>query len=411
MEAAFADASPGDTILIKGGTYGAQSLPVRSSFSAATQDATFAPATGESVTFTGDIVILASHVRLVGGKPYNLKMTAGTQLWIDPFTTPTSGTDQTHNVLAQNIDGANFNIGPVKDNVTIKGGDWGPSLSCSGGDENQITASTSLPGVSPNGVTLDGIVIHDQNTSDAVRCHTGGLVVQGGTNITIRNSTFANNAIYDLIVDDPTNGTFPLRDWVIENNWFGSPVHVSGSGDTCPSGYAVCAGQADIQWKWHGVNPTNWLIRYNSFGNGIAPNWGDDAGSTWTNFRIIANTGGMLTDWDPADWHICEIASKPGVSVKYNAWTPFDTLGYSLANTPTCGDTTNKLLAPISNYVMSNLPYVNPTPSTIDYHLKAGTLAQDIATPTTSDYTINTDIDIGTRPLGAARDAGSHDRG
>jgi hypothetical protein len=105
---------------------------------------------------------------------------------------------------------------------------------------------------------------------------------------------------------------------------------------------------------------------------------------------------------------VCEIA-HPGVTIKYNAWVPFDNLGASAD--PTCGDPTNKAIAPVSNFVMSNQPYVNPNPGSSDFHLKPGTAAQDFVSPTASDYTAPTDIDGQARPMGAGRDAGSDEKG
>ncbi|HEV3477932.1 MAG TPA: hypothetical protein VG144_00630, partial [Gaiellaceae bacterium] len=55
-------------------------------------------------------------------------------------------------------------------------------------------------------------------------------------------------------------------------------------------------------------------------------------------------------------------------------------------------------------------PYVNPVGGTAgDYHVTGGP-AVDLVTPSDGDYDLADDIDRQSRPLGAARDAGSDER-
>jgi chitodextrinase len=383
-------AQPGQTVQIGAGTYAGQTLGVDSSKLNAAADVTLI--TSGTVSLTGDLQILGSHVYVKG------PISAGNhnKLLIDSISMP----QRTHNVTVEGFDGEDFVVGPAS-YVTIKGGDFGPSVGCQDGGEyeNKISASSALPGVAPDHVTIDGASLHDADTVNSVSCHNGGLNIVGGTFLTIRNSKFFKNMVYDIEFDDFT-GSFPLHDVTIENNWFDAPTGASDGVGGCQSG-VNCKGEADVQIKWNGVAAQNWLVRFNSFANGFAPEWGG-APPSYSNFRIVANAGG--NSWDGGKWMACRPAGKSGVTIGYNAWLGFDNMG-SAPSTAKCGSTDVSLGSPV-NYVMSALPYVNPSVTSPDFHLKAGTAAQGIVTPTTSDYSLATDMDGNPRPAGA-RDAGA----
>ncbi|HEU4975480.1 MAG TPA: LamG-like jellyroll fold domain-containing protein [Baekduia sp.] len=397
---AFQSAAPGDVVLVRGGSYGAQTIPVRSAMSSASADVIFEIAPGEVATFTGDIAILGSHVVLRGRTgPYNLRMAADTKLKVDHWTTPTSGADRTHDVRVDNVDGANFQIGPVAANVLIHGGDWGPSTSCSGGDENVISGAN---GQTPNGITLDGVLIHDQNTTSAASCHTGGLLIQGATNLAIRNARFWKNTIYDVMFDDFTGG-FGTSHITIEDNWFAPPVQ------PLPDDTTADPAAADVQVKWNGVAAEDWLVRFNSFGNGMDAAWNGDPPS-WSNYRFIGNTGGSI--WDGSAYNACRGAGQPGVTIAYNAFVAIDNLGSSGSRGPTCGGNGNVSLGKVGDYGdLSQHPYASSSVTSPDFHLRAGTAAQDHVPTGAADSGLGRDIDGDARPAGGARDAGADERG
>lgn len=385
-------AAPGAVVQIAGGSYGAQTLGVDSSKTSATQDVTLQPAAGSTVTLTGDLTILGSHVWVKGP----IGAGAHNKLYVDLVGQPS----HTHNVTVDGFDGEDFVVGPASF-VTIRGGDFGPSVGCqdTGEYENKVSASSALPGVAPDHVTIEGNVLHDQTTANSVSCHNGGLNIVGGTFLTIRGNKFFKDMVYDIEFDDFT-GSFPLSDVTIENNWFDAPTGALDGAGGCSSN-VNCVGEADVQVKWNGVAAKSWLVRFNSFANGFAPEWGG-APPSYTSFRIVGNVGGNA--WDGTKYMACRPAGKAGVTMGYNAWVGFDNLG-SAPSSATCS-TTDASLGPKVNYAMSALPYVGPSVTAPDFHLKAGTVAENLVTPTTSDYSLSTDIDGQARTPGA-REAGS----
>src|SRR5205814_568738 len=141
--------------------------------------------------------------------------------------------------------------------ITIRGGDWGPSTACharnsdsdpaswcpvgspyaaTGNDgttgpnyENNIGPDDEVhPLQWPHDITIDGARIHDQNSLDLGTMHTGGLFLISGYDITIRNTAFQRNAVYDVQVQDFTadgccvHQFGPAHDVTLENNWFGA---------------------------------------------------------------------------------------------------------------------------------------------------------------------------------------------
>ena len=379
------------------GTYGAQTI---SSSSRVNTDATAVRflADGGRVVFTGDVTILANYVTLDGqasAAPYDF-VNDRHMLAIGQ-----SGNEGVHHVTVNNFDGRNFDITAAA-NVTLRGGDYGPSVACRPGTypgdqtENMITG-TSGASSTPHDITIDGIVVHDFNTDNASACHSGGLLVQGGSNVTIRNSRFYRNMVYDILWDDFT-GSFGLHDWTIENNWFGAPVI------PLPGDQVVDPAAADLQIKWNGVAATNWLVRFNSFALGFAPEWGGAPGS-YTNFRVVGNTG--QTYWDGSDFQTFAGCGKAGVTYAYNAFGAIDNLGSAGSARPRCAATDVYLGRMASNYDLSATPYVSQSIANPDFRLAPGTLAQDRVTGTGTDASLSTDITGLSRPQGTASDAGA----
>jgi chitodextrinase len=390
---AYQVAAPGQVVQIAAGTYAGQTIAVDSSMSSATQDITFVTAPGATVTLTGDLQILGSHVHIVGP----IATDQHHKLLIDSIPSP----QRTHNVTVENFSGEDFVIGPAS-YVTVKGGSFGPSVGCqdTGEYENKISASNNLPGVAPDHITIDGVTIHDQTTVNSVSCHNGGLNIVGSTFLTIENSKWYKAMVYDIEFDDFT-GSFPLHDIVIQNNWFDAPTGALDNVGGCSTG-VNCAGEADVQVKWNGVAAQSWLVRFNSFANGFAPEW-DGPPPSYSNFRVVGNAGGNA--WNGSAWMACAPAGKSGVTIAYNAWAGLDNLGSAPASA-TCSST-DVSLGPVTNYATTYLPYVNPSVTAPDFHLKSGTKAENLVTPTTADYSLATDIDGQTRSV--PRDAGSDD--
>jgi hypothetical protein len=391
---AYHVATPGATIEIAGGTYPAQTVNLDLTKLDATSDVVFQPAAGATVQIDGDLSMYGSHAVFRNLKLHKLVSEAS------------AGALTSHDVVFENLDGETFNIGPNY-RITIKGGDWGPSLACHARDstydpatwcpagsphaatgndgnagdwENHVGPDGNILSQWPHDILITGARIHDQNSTDLDAMHTGGLFLISGHDIAIRNTVFQQNAVYDLQVQDFTSPdccgmTFgPAHDVVLENNWFGAPVR----GVNDPGGDTFNDNQPELQLDpRHGACWTNWLIRYNSFVNGVAP--GLDAGACFDNVRFVGNVG------EAPGPPQC-FTGAAGLTWDHNAW-----LG------GTCDPT---------DATLTSLPYTNTKIGAEDFHLTSGP-AVDLVPGTTADERLGTDIDGQARPLGPAWDAGA----
>jgi chitodextrinase len=373
FDRAYRVAQPGDTIQLAGGTYPDQTINVDTSKVGASADVVFQPAATATVTINGDLNVYGSHIDFRGSaSPYNIKLH-------NLEVIGTAGSNTANHDTFENLDGAGFEIGPTSF-ITIKGGDWGPNYVCGGGGtvENKIGPDGAIMNQWPTNIVLDGLYIHDQNSEDLNNCHMGGLFLVSGGPITLQNSVFSQNVVYQIQIQDFTNASCcgmdfgPPHDLTIQNNWFGPPV--TGLAD--PGGDQANDNQPELQFDTR--NSTCWkniLIRNNSVTNGIDMSF--DNPSCYQNVRVVGNVGGIQPCFS-------------GVVFGYNAWVG-----------GTCASTDVQL---------GSLPYVSRTIGAEDYHLTGGP-AQDLVTPTTSDYALMTDIDGQARPIGPARDAGADERG
>jgi hypothetical protein len=402
FDRAYRVARPGDTIRLAGGTYPAQLVRVDVSKVSASRNVVFQPAPGATVKIAGELTMYGSHATFLGsGNPSNFRLQKLTSV-------ATAGKTTSNHVTFVNLDGETFTIGPNYA-ITIKGGDWGPSVACharnsktkratwcpagspharvgndgsQGSYENGIGPDGTIKNQWPHDILLDGLTIHDQNSLDLTEMHQGGLFIISGYGITIRNSKFLRNVVYQIQVQDFTNRACcgmsfgPLRNVVIENNWFGQPV----TGLSDPGGDHTDDNQPELQLDPRGGSCwSNWLVRFNSFHNG--PALGFDAEPCFDRFRMIGNIGehpGLQ----------CFPDAK-GLTWAYNAW-----MGGR------CGAT---------DVALTSLPYANTTIGSEDYHLTGGP-AQDLVTPTGGDYALTRDIEGRHRPDGPARDAGANER-
>jgi hypothetical protein len=361
---AYRVAKPGDVIELAGGTYPTQTIGVDASKVKATADVTFQPAAGATVTINGDLDMKGSHAVF---KSINLRFLSS-----DAVRGPTTS----NHVTFVGFHGRAFLIGP-NSYITIKGGDWGPNTGPNT-EEDKVGPDGTIRGQWPTNIVLDGLYVHDQNSNDLSSQHMGGLFIISGGPITLENSHFARDVVYDVQVQDFTNPdccgmTFgPAHDVVIENNWFGQAV--TGLND--PGGDGADDNQPELQLDPRGGKCwQNWLIRFNSFARG--PALGFDADPCFNNVRVVGNVGqhpGLQCFYGAA-----------GLTWAYNAWLNGQ-----------CGST---------DAALTTLPYANATLGHEDFDLTGGP-ALGLVTATGGDYELATDIQARPRP-GGARDAGA----
>ena len=349
FDAAYEAAQPGDVVELAPGIYPSQTISQQgTSTKAAGPNIVFRRASSAPVTL-GSVNVWASNVTLDG-----LKVTDVT---VRPEDTPNRPT-RVSGVILRNLDARNFDIFSATD-VQVLGGDYGPASACGGpfgGGNNSIR---NISGVNPSNIVLDGVTIHDVQSYDLGPCHTEGLAIFAGTNVTVRNSRFYGNSVYDIFMQANSG---PISGVTLENNWFATPVGTTGRSN----GTALASS---------GVN-ANLSIRNNSFN---APISLDDNGTnpTYSNVVLSGNVGDL--PYNGCSWR--------GVSFSYNVWRNHK-----------CGQTDVSLGG-------GPLPYRNDADdSSQDYHLTGGP-AKDLipAGPALPAF----DIDGDTRPQNGAGDAGA----
>jgi hypothetical protein len=350
FDAAYRAAAAGDVVEAAGGTYPGQTIS-RDATKTGGANVVIRPALAASVTVNGNITINASYVTVQGMKAVDIGVRP-----IDVASPPV-----VTGVTLRDMDARNFGIDSAS-NVSVLGGDYGPASACGGaygGSNNSIRRNY---GHQPTNILIDGARIHDVQSYDLNACHIEGLAIFVGTNVTVRNTKFYGNSIYDIFLQANAG---PINGVTFENNWFGAPVGPTGQ----TNGSSIA---------FSGVN-SNVTLRNNSFNAPISP---DDNGQnpTFTNFVISGNVG-MLP------WNGCALR---GVTFSNNVWK-----GHA------CNSTDRNLNG-------GAMPYVNAVnTSALNYHLTGGVAVDKI--PLGSGPT--SDIDAQARPMGAGSDAGSDEMG
>jgi hypothetical protein len=271
----------------------------------------------------------------------------------------------------------NMDIGPMWFDTPNPG-----SSSGAGPDVVRIWGASPEAGASAN-VVWDGNYVHEMNrTYDCDlnnACHNDGLYIVGGGPYTIRNSAFSQVAAENIFFEYFGGGYQNVHDVLIENNWFGCLVN--SYPDNPASALNTCGASKSISFKNCAGPCENILVRYNSWYT--APN-DNETSASFSNARFIGNAGaGPL-----ASSKICTQATW-----MYNAFTSGG-----------CGSNNATVSGGLSAL------FKNPAPGFEDFHLLNSTsMANNLVTPTSSDYSLGTDFDGQTRSV--PRDAGADEYG
>lgn len=380
LNAAYQAASLGDSVLVKGGSYGSQTIddePTKDTTGLAA-DVVFDEASGESVTFSSINLGTALNA---GDGPDHLTL----RNFAAPATSRTCGMNATGSetvaelgdVTIDAIDTTCFQFFGVQ-NVQIKNSDIGPLSCAAAGDPCNSKVDAQAGGVTSNDNIKIGPynVFHDDVfasncapiSSPGDDCHGELLILFAGTNITVNSNRFYAGEVYGVMMQRA--GGAPVE-VLIENNWFGETYNSSlGAPQSSQRGTSIC---------FCGTNMTNITVRGNSFA--LNENISNEGGGTATNVNILGNTFGGPSG-----------GCFSGATFQYNTWT-----------SGTCG---------ASDLVMATLPYVNGgLLATGDYHLTgADSTADNAWASVTGLNNLTEDYDAQSRPQGANKDIGSDER-
>lgn len=291
MNRAYQVAQPGQTVSVASGTYSSQVIQNRSDITSSGcsqsnpgQCITF---TGTGVTINGVLEIHGSGIWVNGGTsyggPYGIRVTgyADTETFV-------AGQYPT-NIVVSGVHSTSFGIFN-SNNVTFTDMEVGPATVSSGcgilqgpGIENKIGFGNGITTGVPNNITLDGLIIHDQNGDSgriASDCHFGGLFFVTANGAIIKNSTFYNNVVYNVQVQN-FGGAPPATNVTFTNDAFGCATNwiYQGMG---------CDGQSSIQFDY---TPNQWFITNNAF-NETLPGWSCIVTcSTLSGLTATCNTG------------------------------------------------------------------------------------------------------------------------
>ncbi len=323
MNRAYHLATPGQSVQMLAGSYPGQAINSDSS-KTSSSDVVFMPAEGASVQVTGTIYVFASHVTIENITVQDVTMGNYDQ---------TAGRPDPTDITLQNLTGRNFEIDSTT-NVTIEGGSWGPASACggpNGGNNDSIRQPTST---APANILIDNTVIHDVQSYNLVECHIEGLAIFAGTNVTVSNSKFYGNSVYDVFMQ-ANSGGHP-NNITLSNNWFATTVDNSGAnGQPVGSGNGIALGNE---------LSANVTIDSNHFNDALNLN---DAGdiSKFTNVHVHGNVGimpysnypcGSLSgiEWSENIWQNDKCASTDidlnGAAMPYKKATNDATLDYTL---------------------------------------------------------------------------------
>ena len=386
FQRAYAVAQPGQTVEVAGGTYGNQN--VRAVAGKGAPNIVFRPAAGARVIVAGisfggngDPNLGPRNITLRGMETTYKGTAPAAQNQRSIFVGPGSKFIRLEHMDAGSVDSW------FADNLAVIGGDYGPCYAVGVGSN---VCGNNKQDVSTN-VLIDGVTFHDMRFDDScfasgADCHWECMYLNGGRNVTIRNSKFFRCALFNIFVtiSGPDAKAIGHKNLVIENNWFATPWTESAGGG------GTASRASGIALAWCKNSPAEGYqdvyVRFNSFAANTSF-WSDDnATCTWNNVNFIGNVSQFQGSCDPRSTYA------------YNIWSTTYRNGK-------CG---------ASDLILgSSFPYVNgsSTDPGFDYHLTGATSAMENLVPTTVPGGCPaTDFDGQLRPAGTHCDAGSDER-
>jgi hypothetical protein len=337
----------------------------------------FRPVKGAKVVLRGLSIGGAHHVTLRGmslsykGSAPGARNQEG--IWVGPGS---------RHIRLERMDAGNVHTW-FADHVTVLGGDYGPCDAVWGSDN--VCGNTKFD-VSTN-VTVDGALFHDYRFDETcfgggADCHWECMYINGGENVTIRNSKFRDCTIYNIFatISGPDAGRVGHKNLLIENNWFDTPWTEDESG-------GARARATGVSLAWCQNSPRgyeNVLVRFNSFQRNTGLELDRNMSCRWENVRVVGN---MLSYPGNCD---------PRITYAYNVWTTA---------------IRNGRCSPTDRIVGNAMPYVNTdSGSGFNFRLRPKrTIADNFVPRSVPGGCPRVDIDR-KRRVGKRCDAGSDER-
>jgi hypothetical protein len=254
LNAAYQRAANGDTVLVRGGSYGRQVIAQKTS--AAAPGIRVATVSGEAVTFS-TLEIKGSFIRFFG--PFRAQ-----RLEVDGARNSQANAPvENVHVERFEVDGQNLDGEPVAylrgaHRVTWRNGEIHSNKN---GSLIFADQEPSLGGL--NQITFDRMSIHDALLDSGSAAHTECLYAQGINNLRITNSHFYRCAVMDVFITRSPGIDTDAVGGYVENSIFEPPL---SAGNVC------CAGLA-FHFR-NGTEPApdidNWDFRYNLFAGALS---------------------------------------------------------------------------------------------------------------------------------------------
>lgn len=223
LNAAYLQASAGDSILVLDGTYGAQNVAARAVANTWASNVTIAPAPGANPIFTGSTQISGAHVTVSG-------------FTFDHFVAARGGSD--YFVLENNVlrGGTSFN----SSHTIVRGNRF-----VDGENVDAVRIQGATNGVPSTDILFENNYIKNYRRTDGVS-HVDNIQIINASNITIRNNQMSFDGTAAGILFTPTVG--PVFNVLIENNFM-----VHGAAGLGNGGRLLNLGDTSV----HGISLIN----------------------------------------------------------------------------------------------------------------------------------------------------------
>lgn len=202
LNRAYRVARPGDTVIVRGGSYGSQTIALDPRKARSTRKVVFRPATGARVSLSY-LSVAARRVGLRSMKTNGWYVRPGARY-----------------VTLSRI----HSHGPVfitsASNISVVGGQV-EHVGSRASSDSQIKASNTSGAPSPRKILIRGVNFHHwaRTSNGHIEC----LQIGAADGITLRNNRFSGCATHDIFINS-FGGTMVVRNLVIENNFFGQTL-------------------------------------------------------------------------------------------------------------------------------------------------------------------------------------------